>query len=345
METYVKYQNIMKFTVLISLFVSLFLTGCEKQDIESNPKDLSKLKERNLYLKSGQQIYTDENKNEYLNISFDANNLSHVYGIYLEKDKKYNISVSGDNCFILDFNLLKSNRDTLFKGEDVMGIPQRKYITWTSDVSDTFFLSIKYDGDINFHTYDYRLTFEELTTKELSSNNIGFLCNGDWFINEKGYLTLICHQTGVTKWAKIQNDSIYHFTFSYNVSQVSGKPDNYVGIDCFASGRIFDMFNIPALGYLIDVIGPASWRLSYWNMISSGGVGFEYGNLSHNLPIGMGSITNISVVTFGDSMSFSVNNEMIKRCRNLNSLENGLYITVEDTKQDTIFFRDLKLVN
>jgi hypothetical protein len=78
-------------------------------------------------------------------------------------------------------------------------------------------------------------------------------------------------------------------------------------------------------------------------MLTGGGTGFEYGNLSHNISIGKGSWNNILLTTFGDSISCSVNNEITKRFRNLSFLDNGLYITVADSKQDTIIFRDIKL--
>lgn len=335
----------MKTINFILLILVLFILSCNKEKIDDNKDQdgLAALSEESLYLKSGQQVYSDENQNEYLTVLFDNNTLSHIYGIYMEKNKRYNISISGPDGYSMDFNLLKSNKDTLFKGEYVMEYPPRKYITWTSNVSDTFYISIKYIGDINFHTYEYHLTFEELTTKELMLGNINFLCSGDWFINDRGYLALICHQTSVTKWAKIQNDSLYNYKFSYDVGQASGRPDNYIGIDCYASKDIFDMYNIPSSGYVFDVMGPASWRISYWYAGTGGGVGFEYGNFAQNIELGKGSWHNISLTTFGDSIACSGNNEVVKTFRNLSFMDNGLYLTVEDKKQDTIVFRNITL--
>jgi len=78
-------------------------------------------------------------------------------------------------------------------------------------------------------------------------------------------------------------------------------------------------------------------------MSTGGGVGFEYGNFAQNLSLGKGSWHNISLLTFGDSIACSGNNEVVKKFRNLSFMDNGLYLTVEDKKQDTILFRNIKL--
>jgi hypothetical protein len=110
------------------------------------------------------------------------------------KGKKYNISLAGPDIYMVDFNLLKSNLDTLFFGVWNM-LNSQKYIAWTANVTDTFYVDIKYNGEINFNTYFYRLTFEDLTTKELKWNDLNLTCSGDWLIDDEGNLALVCHQT------------------------------------------------------------------------------------------------------------------------------------------------------
>jgi hypothetical protein len=331
----------------ILTFCITMVLGCQDKDDDNKPlqtDDLSKRAEKYLSLKSTQQIYVDENNNEYLSVVFDIDKKSSVYGIFMEKDKKYYISVSGSESYNLEFLLLKSNCDTLFTGEYVMDLHPRKYIAWTSNVTDTFYIEITYMGDINFHSIEFHITLEELSNKFLESNNLKLTCSGDWFIDEDGILGLICHQTNTTKWAKILNDSLYNYEFSYNAFNATGKPDNYVGIACYASSIIFDMENIPASCYKFDIVGPASWRISNWFMETGGGASFIYGNTAQNLKIGVGNCNNVLLKTYGDSISCSVNSQTVTSFRNLHFINNGLFITVEDTKQDTIYFKDIILI-
>lgn len=86
----------MKSVNCILFFILLITLSCKKDEMERD--DLSSLNELSLYLKSGQEVYSDENNNEYLTVNFDHNLLNHVFGIYMEKGKKYNISISGP-CF------------------------------------------------------------------------------------------------------------------------------------------------------------------------------------------------------------------------------------------------------
>lgn len=340
----------MKNLIYIALVLSFVFLGCQKDPVE-NPGNipteinLADSAERFLRIEKNKQIFIDENQNTYIPLSFDYQHLSHIFGVFLEKDVKYTISISGNSvsCEPIDFILLTSALDTLFRGEQGNISSTRKYICWTSDVSDTFYISSKYRYGINFHTYDYQLTFEELSTKVIQWGNLKFDCSGDWFVNDLGYLTLACHNTLSEKWAKVMDDSLYNYDFSYLVSPESGIPDSYAGIACYASGNIFDMMNMPASCYNIAVAGPSTWRLEYWYMETGGGVGYDWGTTSQNLAIGAGSWNKISVTTFSDSIAYSVNSEEVKRIRNLSFMKNGLYITVEDSKKDTLFFKEIIL--
>lgn len=340
----------MKDLFCISVLIGLVLLGCQKDPVDipwhtQTEINLADSAERFLRIEKNKQIYLDENQNAYFPVSFDYQHLSHIYGVYLEKDVKYTISISTNNfsCDPIAFNLLTSDLDTLFKGEQANMSYTRKYICWTSNVSDTFYISSQYKDDINFHTYNYQLTFEELSTKVIQWENLKFQCSGDWFVNDQGYLSLACNNTLYSKWAKVINDSLYNYDFSYLVSPESGIPDSYTGIACYASENIFDMLNMPASCYNISVAGPSTWKLEYWYMETGGGISFDWGTTSQNLAIGAGSWNKISVTTFGDSIAYSVNSEEVKRLRNLSFMKNGLYITVEDSKNDTLFFNNIKL--
>lgn len=334
----------MKYLNLILIAV-LLISACEKEENNDNTEnDLNSRAEKYLSLKSSEQIYSDENNNKYLTVVFDINKTEAVYGIFMEKDKKYNISVSGERCYDLDFDLLKSDKDTLFYGEYVMDENPRKYIAWKSNVTDTFFIVLNYTENINFNIYEFRITFEELTNKELKINDLNLLCSGDWSVDDSGNILLACHQTNFTKYAKIVNDSLFNYEFSYSIAHNSGIPDNYTGVAFYASQSIFDMENMPASCYNFDIRGPAAWRISYWYVGTGGGVGFEYGRTSKNLNIGVGAWNSISVKTFGDSINCFINGEDVVKFRNISFMNNGLYITIKDTKQDTVYIKDISLI-
>jgi len=340
----------MKNLIYTSAVLSFVFLGCQKDPVE-NPGNitpeinLADSAENFLTIEKNMYIYTDENHNAYIPVSFDYNHLSHVFGVYLEKDKKYNISISSNTntTYFLDFTLLTSVADTLFKGEQGNPGYTKSYIYWTSSVSDTFYVSVKFKSDINFHTYDYQMTFEEVSIRLIEWGNLKLSCSGDWFINDQGYLSLTCHDSKYEKWAKVMDDSLFNYEFSYLVSPESGIPDSFTGIACYASENIFDMMNMPESCFNLAVAGPSVWRLEYWYMDTGGGVGYDWGNTSQNLSMGKGSWNKIALITYGDSLVYAVNNEEVKRQRNFYFMKNGLYITVEDSKNDTLFFKDLIL--
>jgi hypothetical protein len=338
----------MKYSGIITTILLFTLFGCQDKESwrEEEPgqkEELSTLAEGILRLKSTEQIYADENSNEYISVIFDIDKTSSVYGIFMEEGKKYYISATGKSSECLELLLLESNYDTLFTGEYFMGPISRKYITWTSNVTDTFYIKLNYVEDINFHTKEYQITFEDLSTKALMINGLDLTCSGDWFTVEDGSLGLVCHQTGTTKWTKIENDSLYNYSFAFKVSSNSGKPDHYMGIACYASDEIWDAQNMPADCYLFDIIGPNSWRVCNWMMETGGGVGYSEDYTSQNLVIGKGNRNHLELKTFGDSIACMVNQECVTSFRNHLYMDNGLYIAVEDTKKDTLHFADIDL--
>ncbi len=326
------------FRLIMLMFTLLSFAACsndEKDDtVPGDPTSLESMVEKDLSLKDGRKVYADDSQNEYHTVIFDADHLVHVYKVNLDQGKKYRMSISGDVAYDIDFLLMRSEEDTLFRGEYQMELPPRTQIYWTANSTGIYYLKASMQ-DVNFHTYTCRLIVEEITTISMEYGGLNLQCSGDWFMSPQGKLAVALHETGTFKYARIMHDKI-NYTFSMMVSRSSGRPDNYIGIDCYASPGIWDGDNIPASGYLFDVIGPASWRLSYWH--PQGSVGFEYGTLPENLPLGSSYQYETGVRTIGDSIAFSVNGIELKKMRNEWMLDTGLYIVVDDTKQDTIYF-------
>jgi hypothetical protein len=336
-------MKIKDFFKLILIIVAI--CGCEKstnfQDESSiSNNDLIVLSEFHLQLKSGQTIYSDNSGNKYYTLNFNPDTLEHIYSVFLEKGKKYYITISGNQAYPVDMFLLTSSKDTLFYGETVDIPIMKKYIVWESNITDTMFVSLIYNEDINFHTYYYQLTFEELTIKRLIWDNLEFEYSGDWFINNDNYLTLVCHNSSYTKWVRIDDNSLNNFEFSYEVSLQSGIPDIYTGIAFYATDKMQEMFNMPIDCYEVKIIGPTSWEVWTWRY---GGMGRYWGETQVSLNRGQGSWNNIFIKTSNDSVSLKVNNEQVNKFKNVHFMDNGLYITVTDNKVDTVYFKDIEL--
>lgn len=303
------------------------------------PSRLDSIWEKDLSLKSGMRVYTDSSGNEYHTVIFNSTDTIHVYKINLQEGKMYNMVLSRDCAYWTDFYLLKTETDTMFTGEGVMGPDIRNQIYWRATATGTYYIVLEY-SDANFHDYECRLVIEEMTTFNLTYNGLELLCSGDWKVNDSGYLTLTMHEALGYKWAKVLNNP-YYYTFSYNYTRASGKPDNYVGIECYATDEVQYLDNIPKAGYLFDVIAPSGWRIGTYHI--EGDAGWWYGNLPENLPLGNNYWHNISVTTFNDSLAFSVNNIEAYKQRNYEMLDQNLYIMVNDRRQDEVWFKDLKL--
>jgi len=317
------------------------LLSCEKErDLQNDDSSLESRSEAYLNLKSSESIYSDENGNKYLSVIFSPDTLEHIYSVPFEKDKKYNLSIKGNYCGSVDFLLLNSNKDTLFDGEQGDIGLTRKYIVWQSNITDTFFISVCYTDDINFHTYEYYLTFEELTIHRINWKALTLDCSGDWFINSDDYLTLACHNSSYSKWAKIIDNSLFNYMLSFQIGLKSGIPDIYTGVAFFASDQLFEMVNLPDKCYEFKIIGPSSWELWTW----TGGVGRDIGETLYSLNRGQGAWNEMQIEIVNDSVKLNVNSENVKSYKNLNFLDNGLYLTVDDQKDDTIYFKDIELI-
>lgn len=326
---------------ILTIAILVTMAACKK-DESATPDGNSIIDqtEKLLTLKSGERIYREENGNAYVSVKFDHETLLHRYAVLLEEGKKYNISIHGDYCGDISLSLLNAQMDTLFYGEQGDIGFTRKYIVWESTLTDTLMVSAAYTGDINFHTYEYQITFEELTTHEINVNGISFHCSGDWFITPDQYLGLVCHNSSFCKWAKVDDNSLYNYELSFDVGLESGIPDIYTGLAYFAGGEIHDMTNMPRPCDEFKILGPSGWERWFWR----GGVGREWGNTSESLNSGEGAFNHMSIRTYNDSVFLSVNDEITIQDRNLDLMDNGLFLVVDDKKKDTVYFKDIQLV-
>lgn len=326
--------------LLISILI-IALNGCKKGDDPPavHEPSLSDQAELFLFLKSGESIYSDVEGNKYLSLTFNPDTLQHVYSILFEKDKKYNLSIKGNYCSPVDFLLLNPERDTLFHGEQGNIGNSRKYIVWQSTITDTLFLLIRYTEDINFHTYQYQVTFEEISVHALNWKGLSFECSGDWLIDQQDHLALVCHNSSYSKWARIVDNSLFNYDLEFKVGLKSGIPDIYTGTAFYANEELFEMVNLPSRCYEFKIIGPSTWEQWTWNQ----GVGRDWGETSTSLNRGEGAWNEMKMEILNDSIWLGVNGETVKSFKNISFMNNGLLLVVDDQKEDTVFFKDFVL--
>jgi hypothetical protein len=332
-------------TFSITIFLFITLIGCDKTETDGSPNDgfpIDELPnvESHLSFKSGYPIYSDDEGNKYLTVVFDKDHLEHLYSLTFEEGKKYHLAISNNYCEFIDFLILTGSADTLFYGiQGDIGMT-RKYIYWETDVSETYYLSIRYTGDINFNVYEYHVTFEEIVSYSIQWNDLTLICSGDWFITSENYLALACHHTSFYKWAKIEDNSLFNYTIEASIGLKSGIPDIYTGIAIYGSDEMSKMFHMPY--YCIDckIIGPSAWEQWGWH----GVVGRSNGLTTEILNRGEGAWNHIKIKTHQDSIQYWVNSELVIEERNTISMHNGVYFTVEDMKNDTVYFKDTVLV-
>jgi hypothetical protein len=322
------------------------MLSCEKdRPMEENPgtteSEIVKRTEAHLQLKSTESIYVDHAGNKYFSLNFNPDTLEHVYSVYFEEGKKYYLTIAGPQAYPVEMFLITDENDTLFYGETVDIPVMKKYIVWESTISDTLYVAVSYTEDINFHTYYYQLTFEELSIKKLYLNDIILECSGDWHIDQDDRLTLACHNTSYTKWLRIVDNTLFNYEFSYEVSLRSGIPDIYTGIAIYAVDDMQEMFNMPMNCYEFKILGPVSWEVWVWG---NGGMGRYWGECATSLNRGEGAFNELSVKTDNDNVGLYVNSEKVDTFRNINFMDNGLYITVSDEKEDTLYFDNIRLV-
>lgn len=328
------------------VLLTAVLLSCEKNDTlgpdsATTDTEIVKKSEAHLQLKSTESVYTDNAGNKYYSLNFNPDTLEHVYSVYFEKGKKYYLTIAGEQAFPVEMHLITSENDTLFYGE-ITDVPTlKKYIIWESTISDTLYVAVSYTEDINFHTYYFQLTFEELSIKTLLYNGLTWECSGDWFIGHDNQLALACQNTSIVKWARIVDNTLFNYEFSCEVGLKSGTPDIYTGIVFYAADEIQDMYNMPMGGYEFKIMGPTHCNLWTW---TEGGYGCQYAECSTRLNQGEGTFNDLSVKTDFDNITLYANSEEVYAFRNVCFMDNGLYLTVWDMKEDTLYFNNIRLI-
>ena len=144
---------------IIPLFViaAISFFACEKE----NPPEIedSLNIEYHFSLKSGEIAYSDEDGNHYYTGVFDKDTLQKNYSILIEKNINYRLSLSDIDCENVEFYFLEPDLDTLYHGEQANQGNTLQYIHVQSAVTDTFFISLRYTGDINFHKKSFHLRY------------------------------------------------------------------------------------------------------------------------------------------------------------------------------------------
>ena len=317
--------------------MALFLTtACEKE----NPPEPTLDIEYHFSLKSGEIAYADEDGNFYYTGVFDKDTLQKNYSITIEKDIDYRLSLFDVNCDNVEFLFLEPDMDTLYHGEQANQANTLQYINVNSPVADTFFITLRYTGDINFHKMEFHLAIEDVTIAELEW--AGHLWEGtrDWTVNREGDLEIAMHKTGIYRWLRLKESNLLNYETEVSMAFKSGLPETLAGITSNGSTDIRANANVPMQGYSFLIKGPYSFQV--WYAHGTGGTGFEYGYTSERLNTGE-TPNKIHLSNIDDHLEYSVNDEKVYELDNRSFMTSYLYLMVEDSKQDTLVFSDFNL--
>ncbi|MCB0823582.1 MAG: hypothetical protein KDC09_12850 [Bacteroidales bacterium] len=329
-----------QFRYILSLLVLVLIIYSCVDKAEEVKDSLEGSAEKTLSIEPGYKFYTNENNDAYELVVFNPEILSHIYAVKFEEGKKYHISISGEYCGPIYFALKNEAGNVLFTGEQGSISFDRKYIVWTSNTTETMYIQVQYVDNINFHTYEYHLTFEEVNTAILPWQGMEMECSGDWFVTSDNKLGVALHTSSYTKWARVKSQDLNKYYFSVEMSLASGTPDIYTGLAFLGSDDIREMNNMPQSCRELKILGPASWEVWYW---SSGGVSRYWGTTATNLNMGLDAWNKLAIDNTQDTLELFVNDEMVDRFRNTLLLGTGLYLVADDQKDDTLFFRNPEL--
>lgn len=324
---------------LTLLLPALFIiVGCEK---ENPPEEEEKLNiEYHFQLKSGEIAFSDEEGNYYYTGVFDMDTLNKNYSISIEKDIKYRISLSDIDCENVDFYFLEPDLDTLYHGEQANQGNTLQYIHVQSAVTDTFFITLSYTGDINFHKKEFHLAIEDITIAELEWAGQTWEGTRDWIVNNDGNLEIAMHNTGSHRWLRLKDPELLDYEMDVSMAFKSGSPESLAGIASNASEEIRENVNVPSQGYSFLIKGPYSFQV--WYAHGTGGTGFEYGYTSERLNTGE-TPNKISLSNIKDSLLYSINDERVYEFKNLSFMTSYVYLVLEDIRLDTLVFYDFNL--
>ena len=331
-------MNIQYKIILMILAIGFVFMACEKEDPSTPEKKLDV--EYHFSLKSGQVAYSDEEGNQYYTGVFDKDTLQKNYSIFIEKDIDYRLSLFDIDCENIEFYFLEPDLDTLYHGEQANQGNTLQHIQVQATVSDTFFISVRYIGDINFHKKNFHLAIEDITIQDLEWAGHMWEGTRDWNIKPDGNLYISLHNTGTYRWLRLKNPDLLNYEMEVSLTFESGLPETLAGITSNASDEIRSNANVPLQGYSFLIKGPYSFNV--WYAHGQGGTGYEYGYTSERLRTGE-TPNKIFLSNIKDSLAYYINDELVYEFNNLSFMTSYIYLLVEDSKLDTIKFSDFKL--
>lgn len=326
-----------KIIPLLAVIV-LSLTACEKEN-PPEPENLLDI-EYHFSLKSGQIAYSDEDGNHYYTGVFDKDTLQKNYSIFIEKDVNYRLSISDIDCENIEFLFLEPDLDTIYHGEQANQGNTIQHIHIQSAVSDTFYISLRYTGDINFHKKSFHLAIEDITIQSFQWAGHTWEGTRDWTINQNGELNISLHNTGSYRWLRLKKPDLLNYELEVYMAFESGLPESLAGIATNASDEIRTNANVPYQGYSFLIKGPYSFQV--WYAHGQGGTGYDYGYTSERLNTG-DTPNKIFLSNIKDSLSYSINDERVYEFNNRSFMTSYVYLMVEDNRLDTLNFTDFKL--
>jgi len=207
-------------------------------------------------------------------------------------------------------------------------------------VTDTFFISLRYTGDINFHKKSFHLALEDITITELEWEGQKWEGTRDWIIEPDGQLSINLHNTGTFRWIRLKKPDLLNYEFEVSMAFKSGLPESLAGITTNGSYEIRSNANVPHQGYSFLIKGPYSFNV--WYAHGQGGTGYDYGYTSERLNTG-DTPNKISLSNIKDSLSYSINDEVVYGFNNRSFMTSYVYLMVDDNRLDTLSFSDFNL--
>ena len=262
------------------------------------------------------------------------------YSILIEKDINYRLSLFDIDCYNVEFHFLEPDLDTLYHGEQANQGNTLQHIYIQSPLTDTFYISLRYTGDINFHKKTFHLAVEDITIEEFEWKGHIWEGTRDWTVNQNGELSISLHNTGLYRWLRLKKPDLLNYELEVKMAFESGLPEGLAGITTNASDEIRTNANVPYQGYSFLIKGPYSFQV--WYAHGQGGTGFDYGYTSERLNTG-DTPNKIFLRNVKDSLSYSINDERVYEFNNRSFMTSYVYLMVEDNRLDKLSFTDFKL--
>ncbi len=186
---------------------------------------------------------------------------------------------------------------------------------------------------------EFFLTFEEMGTYQITWNGYTWLCDGDWEVNESGYLVVKGYKSGFSKWAQLLDTTLTDFHAEFDFETSEGTLPTFIGMAVNANSEIFDMINLPKICRQFKISGAQNWELWTINIENGGGIGRDLGFLPSPLVSG---VNTLSASCIADSAEWKVNQSVVTKKETTTGFH-GFYLTFEDLERDSVVFRGIRI--